>query len=121
MNNYVIFWEESEKYDNWKDSKKTLEQIANEEEEREKRIMQIKHSFNQIKNASSIDEIEDISNVSFGSLNPSVQKQYLERLRGLTFWKLRIGDYRAVIHIASNEQKLVVLKIGHRRNIYEKS
>lgn len=44
---------------------------------------------------------------------------YIERLQGMTLWKLRVGDYRAVIQINSREQKLIVIKIGHRRNIYK--
>ena len=44
---------------------------------------------------------------------------YVERLQGLTFWKLRIGDYRAIINTNTKEHKLIVIKIGHRKNIYK--
>ncbi|MBI4141392.1 type II toxin-antitoxin system RelE/ParE family toxin [Candidatus Woesearchaeota archaeon] len=44
---------------------------------------------------------------------------YIERLQGLTFWKLRIGDYRAIIRTNTNEHKLIIVKIGHRKNIYK--
>lgn len=44
---------------------------------------------------------------------------YLERLQGMTLWKLRIGDYRAIIQINTQEQKLIIIKVGHRRKIYK--
>ncbi len=44
---------------------------------------------------------------------------YLERLAGLSLWKLRIGDYRAIIQINTTSNKLFIIKIGHRKNIYK--
>ena len=44
---------------------------------------------------------------------------YIERLVGLTLWKLRIGDYRAVILLNTKEKKIKVIKIGHRKKIYK--
>lgn len=37
-------------------------------------------------------------------------------LRYSDFWVLRVGDYRAIYEI---EEDIVVLFIGHRRNVYE--
>lgn len=45
---------------------------------------------------------------------------YLERLTGFTLWKLRIGDYRAIIHILTKEQRITVIKVGHRKDVYQK-
>jgi len=39
------------------------------------------------------------------------------KLAGL--WSLRIGDYRALYQIRHNELIILVLKIGHRKNIYD--
>ncbi|MDP2750020.1 MAG: type II toxin-antitoxin system RelE/ParE family toxin [Nanoarchaeota archaeon] len=44
---------------------------------------------------------------------------YLERLVGFTLWKLRIGDYRAIIQVNTNSGKLYVVKAGHRKHIYK--
>ncbi|MBI2047005.1 type II toxin-antitoxin system RelE/ParE family toxin [Candidatus Pacearchaeota archaeon] len=33
--------------------------------------------------------------------------------------KLRIGDYRLVVDIDKANQTINILKIGHRKNIYE--
>lgn len=34
------------------------------------------------------------------------------------FWKYRIGDYRLVCKIEEKELLLLVLRVGHRREIY---
>lgn len=49
-------------------------------------------------------------------LNPF---HYLEHLEGIEGFKLRVGDYRVIIDVDKTNQILHVLKIGHRKNIYE--
>ena len=44
--------------------------------------------------------------------------RFLKRLQGEKLWRLRIADYRAVIDMIISAQKIIVLRIGHRRNIY---
>lgn len=41
----------------------------------------------------------------------------VSRLKGRTEFKLRIGDYRVLFFIEGN--KLCVLRLGHRKNIYD--
>lgn len=45
---------------------------------------------------------------------------YIERLKGGNLWKLRIGDYRAILVISTKDGIINVIKIGHRKNIYKK-
>jgi len=44
---------------------------------------------------------------------------YIERLKGIPSWKLRVGDYRAILSINTRENKIFIEKIGHRREIYQ--
>jgi mRNA interferase RelE/StbE len=44
----------------------------------------------------------------------------LERLSGYPYYKLRAGDYRAIITWDREEDRLVVEAVGHRRNVYER-
>ena len=44
---------------------------------------------------------------------------FLEHLEEIEGFKLRVGDYRLIIDINSQTETLLVLKIGHRKNIYE--
>jgi mRNA interferase RelE/StbE len=46
--------------------------------------------------------------------------RYLEHLEGVQGFKLRVGDYRIILDIQEEIKVLCVLKIGHRKNIYNK-
>ncbi|QSR85699.1 type II toxin-antitoxin system RelE/ParE family toxin [Methylacidimicrobium sp. B4] len=46
-----------------------------------------------------------------------------ERLQGPRFgelWRYRVGDYRLIAKIEDGALRILVLLIGHRRNIYRK-
>ncbi len=47
--------------------------------------------------------------------NPFHCFESLQKIRG---YKLRIGDYRAIAEI--KEGKIIVMYVGHRKNIYKK-
>ena len=34
-------------------------------------------------------------------------------------WRYRVGDYRIVCEIQDNELLILVIRIGHRRNVYQ--
>lgn len=42
-----------------------------------------------------------------------------KRLRHSQYYRLRIGDYRAIYEVWHDERKVVVLFIGHRSTIYD--
>lgn len=35
------------------------------------------------------------------------------------FWKLKVGDYRAIYEINPKTKQVIVLFIGHRKNVYD--
>ncbi len=41
-----------------------------------------------------------------------------KKLRGREAWRIRVGDYRVVYEIRDDEQQVLVVKIGHRREVY---
>ena len=45
--------------------------------------------------------------------------RYLKRLQGDKLWRLRIGDYRAIVDVIVSINKIIVLRIGHRKNVYD--
>lgn len=45
--------------------------------------------------------------------------RFLEHLEEIQGFKLRVGDYRIIIDIDNLNKILKILKIGHRKNIYE--
>ena len=42
-----------------------------------------------------------------------------EQLRPSKFWKIRVGDYRAIYEIDRSYNRIIVLFIGHRKNVYD--
>jgi mRNA interferase RelE/StbE len=45
--------------------------------------------------------------------------RFLKRLQGEKLWRLRIGDYRAKVDVIVSINKIIVIRIGHRKNIYD--
>ena len=43
-----------------------------------------------------------------------------KKLTGREAWRIRIGNYRVIYEIIENELIVLVLNIGHRKNIYRK-
>jgi len=50
-------------------------------------------------------------------LNPQLGESLIGNLSGL--WKLRIGKYRVIYKIVENKLLILVLDLGHRKNIYD--
>jgi len=44
--------------------------------------------------------------------------RFLKRLKGEKLWRLRIMDYRAIVDVVVSMNKIIVIRIGHRKNIY---
>lgn len=42
------------------------------------------------------------------------------RLRGRDGWRVRIGDYRVLYDIDDEGATVLVVKVGHRRDVYER-
>lgn len=45
--------------------------------------------------------------------------RFLKRLQGEKLWRLRIGDYRVVVDVIVSMNKIIVIRIGHRKNVYK--
>ena len=50
-------------------------------------------------------------------MDPFIFLEPLVKIRG---FKLRVGDYRIIIDVGKKIEILNVLKVGHRKNIYER-
>lgn len=44
---------------------------------------------------------------------------YVVKLVGDPAFKLRVGDYRLLLDIDQNKLIILVIKIGHRKNVYD--
>ncbi len=45
--------------------------------------------------------------------------RFLKRLHGEKLWRLRVGDYRAVADVYISLNKIIVIRIGNRKNVYD--
>jgi mRNA interferase RelE/StbE len=45
---------------------------------------------------------------------------YITKLVGDPGYRLRVGDYRVIMDIDKEKLHILIIKIGHRRNIYQK-
>ncbi len=45
---------------------------------------------------------------------------YLEHFEGGDFYKLRVGDYRALVDVDTSEKKILVRVLDHRSRIYKR-
>jgi mRNA interferase RelE/StbE len=46
--------------------------------------------------------------------------RFIKRLEGTQLWRLRIQDYRAILDIIISGNKIIVLRIGNRKDVYNK-
>jgi len=44
--------------------------------------------------------------------------RYLKKLQGEKLWRLRVMNYRLIIDVIVSGKRIVVLRIGYRKNVY---
>lgn len=42
-----------------------------------------------------------------------------EQLKPSRYWKIRVGDYRVIYEIDGSSNRVIVLFVGHRKNVYD--
>lgn len=47
-------------------------------------------------------------------------ESYVTKLVGDPGYKLRVGDYRIIMDIDNKILRILILKVGHRKNIYDR-
>ena len=43
-----------------------------------------------------------------------------KKVKGFDYFRIRVGDYRLIYEIHENKLVVVVVTIGHRKNVYDK-
>ena len=54
------------------------------------------------------------------SENPRQRGKPLKGYLG-EFWRYRVGDYRVICNIEDEKERILVLRVGHRKNVYNLS
>ena len=45
---------------------------------------------------------------------------FIKKYIDTPYYILRVGDYRIILNIEDNQLIILVIEIGHRKNVYEK-
>lgn len=57
----------------------------------------------------------------FLSENPFSDLLNIKKLKGVdSLYRLRIGDYRLVYTVEGKKLRIIIIKIGHRKDIYQR-
>ncbi|MBS3099985.1 type II toxin-antitoxin system RelE/ParE family toxin [Candidatus Pacearchaeota archaeon] len=81
------------------------------------KIILEKQPENFLRKLDKIEQERIAKKLNFLEDNPYLGKPLIGKLSGL--WSLRIGDYRAIYRLNNEELIILILKIGHRKNIYD--
>ena len=63
------------------------------------------------------EELQNRIRKKLNSLSQEPEKGV--RLKHSEFWRLRIGDYRAIYEIDRTDHRVIVLFLGHRKDVYD--
>lgn len=79
-----------------------------------------------IKNLSKIDKFQQIIIMSWiekNLINTDNPKEKGKALKGelKEYWRYRVGNYRLIASINESEIQIIILNVGHRKEIYKQS
>ena len=46
-------------------------------------------------------------------------QSFMKKLESKNIWSLRVGDYRILIDLYEDKKIIEVIKVGHRKDVYE--
>ena len=64
---------------------------------------------------------KDIQNRTINSLQRIKirPESHVKKLVGESVYRLRVGDYRVIMDIIKDKVLILIIKVGHRKNIYK--
>ncbi|MEY2857269.1 MAG: hypothetical protein RLZZ74_1581 [Cyanobacteriota bacterium] len=57
-------------------------------------------------------------NIAINNLAINPRPSGCKKLKGRPAWRIRVGDYRIIYEISDQKLIIVVVDVGHRRDIY---
>ena len=82
-------------------------------------------AFEIIWSASAIKELKKIdrhiAKRIFDTITRLKEHPYhnIIKLTNSPYYRLRVGDYRVFLDIQKNQLRILIIKVGHRKNIYD--
>ena len=73
----------------------------------------VKKDFKKIERAAVIRIVSAIH-----TLADNPRPRSAKKLEGLPYYRIRVGDYRVVYHIDDGKVVILVVGVGHRKDVY---
>ena len=67
------------------------------------------------------DEIANRILARLAALEVNPRPADVKKLKGRAAWRIRAGDYRVIYEIHDRVLQIIVITVGHRREIYSRS
>jgi mRNA interferase RelE/StbE len=64
------------------------------------------------------DEVADRILVRLAELETNPRPSDVKKLKGRDAWRIRVGDYRVIYEIHDRVSQIIVITVGHRREVY---
>ena len=75
-----------------------------------------KEAIKFLKKLENQDRIRIISTLERCRVRPHA---HIKKLVSSSYFRLRIGEYRVILDVSTGKLLIIVIEIGHRRNIYK--
>lgn len=83
-------------------------------------------TFEVVWSQSAIKQLKKLDRSVAKRIVDSVDKLHLDphrvisRIVNSPYFRLRVGDYRVLVDIQRKELRVLVLKVGHRKSVYDR-
>ncbi len=85
------------------------------------RVEFTKSAKKEFEDLSSEVQLKVLEALGLLSQNPFSELLQIKKLKGAqSLYRIRIGDYRLVYEVRGNVLVIVVIKIGHRKDVYRR-
>ncbi|OGU66323.1 MAG: hypothetical protein A2499_15610 [Stygiobacter sp. RIFOXYC12_FULL_38_8] len=81
------------------------------------KIQILKSADKTLRNVARKERVKIVEQISQLAENP--RPFGCKKLRGTEFYRIRIGDYRVIYKIEDEVLLILVIRIGHRKDIYK--
>jgi mRNA interferase RelE/StbE len=64
------------------------------------------------------DDMVDRILVRLAGLETTPRPADVKKLKGRDAWRIRVGDYRVIYEIHDQASQIIIITVGHRRQVY---
>jgi len=83
-------------------------------------MYELKYSSKALKQLEKLDHVaQERILIALERLRIRPESCDIKKLVGMQGYRFRVGDYRIIFDMNKNELTILILQIGHRKNIYD--